>query len=48
MPKIQVELNDYENEVVTTLQKANKGYSKEKVIKMIISKVKLREVDNGN
>lgn len=47
MPKVQVDLSDEENEVVSKLKEANKGYSKEKIIKMIISKVKLREVENG-
>lgn len=47
MPKVQVDLNEYENEVVSKLKEANPHKSKEYIIKMIISKIKLKEVE-GN
>ena len=43
MPKIQVDLNEQENNIVTKLQEVNEGLSKEYIIKMIISKVQLKE-----
>jgi len=46
MPKVQVQLDDYQNEIVSKLQKSKKGWSKERVIQMIISTVKLREVED--
>jgi len=47
MAKVQVDLNDQEEEVVSTLKKAYPKMSKEKIIKMIVSKVKIREISDG-
>jgi hypothetical protein len=48
MAKVQVDLNEQEEEIVSTLKKVYPKSSKEKIIKMIVSKVKLEEVDDGN
>lgn len=49
MAKVQVDLNDQEEEVISSLkQTLYPKLSKEKIIKMIVSKVEIKKKEDSN